>query len=81
MSMANTENKREKSRKSKKAILVALLTRKSGATIDQIAHATGWQGLSVRAALSRLRQQGIDVLRDDLKGISRYRIAKVGEAA
>jgi hypothetical protein len=42
MSMANTENKREKSRKSKKAILVALLTRKSGATIDQIAHATGW---------------------------------------
>ena len=44
--------------KTKKARILSLLERKSGATIDQIAKATGWQAHTIRAALTRLRQAG-----------------------
>jgi len=40
----------------KKAQILTLLKRKSGATLDQLAKATGWQAHSIRAALTRLRQ-------------------------
>lgn len=33
----------------------------SGATIDHLADATGWQAHTIRAALSRLRQRGFPI--------------------
>ena len=47
----------------KQALLIDLLKRKSGATIDEIVEATGWQPHSVRAALTGLRKRGIEVTR------------------
>ena len=62
--------------KTKKARILSLLERKSGATIAQIAKATGWQAHTVRAALTRLRQAGtpIERVRDDK--VSRYHLIK-----
>lgn len=42
--------------------LVKLISRKSGATIEQIEKATSWQPHTVRAAISRLRKRGMTVL-------------------
>ncbi len=42
--------------------VVKLISRKSGATIEQIEKATNWQPHTVRAAISRLRKRGMTVL-------------------
>lgn len=60
--------------KTKKARIVTLLKRNSGATIAQIAKATGWQAHTIRAAITRLRQQGIEIQRNSKNGLSHYRI-------
>ena len=67
--------------KTKKARILALLKRKSGATIAQIAKVTGWQAHTIRAALTRLRQQGIEIERNSKDGLSRYRIVQNLKAA
>ena len=63
--------------KTKKARILSLLKCKSGATIEQIAKATGWQAHTIRAALTRLRQAGIPIerFREDGK-VSRYHLLK-----
>ena len=78
--------KHEKSRKAarpgtKQARLINLLKRKKGATIAAIVEMLDWLPHTVRAALTRLRQQGfrIERLRED--GISRYRITEDRQAA
>jgi hypothetical protein len=48
---------------SKKLQILKLLRRPKGANIAQLTKATGWQAHSVRAALSRLRKQGHDIVR------------------
>lgn len=45
-------------RETKTAILRKLLSRKSGADLDALRSATGWQPRSARAALSGLRKAG-----------------------
>lgn len=52
-----------------------LLERPEGAGIDTLTAETGWQAHSVRAALTGLRKRGIDVQRDKLDGVTRYRVA------
>ena len=47
--------------KSNKQILIGLLNRKNGATLDDIIKATGWQRHSSRAALSGLRKAGFTI--------------------
>jgi hypothetical protein len=47
----------------KKQQLRRLVARKSGATMDTLMEATGWQAHSVRAALSGLRKDGVAVQR------------------
>lgn len=44
--------KSKKRGESKQAMLIKLLTRTSGATIDEMAKATGWQRHSVRGMMS-----------------------------
>jgi hypothetical protein len=63
-------------RLSKKAAIVALLERPNGAAITDLTAATGWQQHSVRAALTGLRKEGKELVRDkDAAGVTHYRLA------
>lgn len=56
--------------------LVAKLTRPEGATIADLAVATGWQAHSVRGALAgSLKKKGHLITSDKVDGVRRYRIA------
>ncbi|MBO6676913.1 MAG: DUF3489 domain-containing protein [Rhizobiales bacterium] len=66
-----------KSPRSKKAVLVGLLSRKSGATMQAMMTATGWQAHSVRAGLSGLRKNGFKLeRRSNRKGETVYAIVE-----
>ena len=65
----------------KQALLIDLLKRKKGATIEEIVEALGWLPHTVRAALTRLRQQGFRIERVREDGVSRYRITEDRKAA
>ncbi len=72
-----------KSKQTKIAKVQALLERPSGARLDAICNATGWQPHSARAALSGLRKAGhvIERTPDNSKtGTSVYRILPAPEA-
>src|SRR5258707_1136912 len=58
-------------RSSKKATILALLQRPTGAAIGDLTEATGWQGHSVRAALTGLRKDGKELVRIDGSGLER----------
>ena len=60
-------------RPTRKATLVALLSRPKGAALSELVEATNWQVHSVRAALTHFRQAGhaIGRVRDE-SGASRY---------
>ena len=63
-------------RPSKKVAIVALLERPNGAAIGDLIEATGWQTHSVRAALTGLRKDGKELVRDkDAAGVTHYRLA------
>ncbi len=66
-------------RQTKRALVIGLLERAEGATLDELMAATGWLAHSTRAALTSLRKSGyaLDRLRDEA-GHTRYRI---GDAA
>ncbi len=65
----------------KQALLIDLLKRKKGATIEAIVETLGWLPHTVRAALTRLRQQGFRIERVREDGVSRYRIVEDRKAA
>ena len=65
----------------KQALLIDLLKRKKGATIEAIVETLDWLPHTVRAALTRLRQQGFRIERVREDGVSRYRIAEDRKAA
>ena len=65
----------------KQALLIDLLKRKKGATIEAIVETLGWLPHTVRAALTRLRQQGFRIERVREDGASRYRITEDRKAA
>jgi hypothetical protein len=60
---------------SKQALIIAMLSKDHGASLDTMVEATGWLPHTTRAALTRLRQRGyaVERLRDETKG-SLYRI-------
>ena len=65
----------------KQALLIDLLGRKNGATIDEIVEAIGWQPHSVRGAISGAlkKKLGLTVESDVIKDRGRvYRIAEHG---
>ncbi len=61
---------------SKQALVVGMLSKEPGATIDDLVAATGWLPHTTRAALTALRKRGfrIERTRGEKQG-SRYRIA------
>jgi Protein of unknown function (DUF3489) len=64
-------------RQTKKGSILALLQRPEGAAISDLIEATGWQVHSVRAALTGLRKEGKELVRDkDEAGVALYRIAE-----
>ncbi len=70
-------------RKTKSALVRAMLARRSGADLKALQEATGWQPHSVRAALSTLRKAGYTIDRMPAKktgGAPLYRITANPEA-
>ncbi len=63
-----------KPRPTKIGTLIALLERDKGATLAQLTKATGWQGQSVRAALTGLKKKGHEIVRSKRDGLSVYRV-------
>jgi hypothetical protein len=59
----------------KLGLILDRLGRKSGATIDELVDATGWQKHSVHGALSRLRSGGFAIGLESTKGRKAYRLA------
>ncbi len=60
---------------SKKALVLALLQRPGGATLEEIVTATGWLPHTTRAALTGIRKKGVGVERSKGEdGLSKYRI-------
>ena len=66
-------------RKNKRALLLELIRRQGGATLDEITSATGWLPHTARAAITGLRKRGQDVRRERTEGISRYILGSGGE--
>lgn len=61
---------------SKAALVLGLLARPVGATLDQLVAATGWQSHTTRAALTGLRKKGHPITRhSQASGRSVYRLA------
>lgn len=48
---------------SKRAIVLSLMEREEGATIEELMSATGWLAHTTRAALSGLRKKGLAIVR------------------
>ena len=59
---------------SKKARLEAMLRRPRGATQKQLETSLGWQPHTVRAAVSRLRKDGTEVVLDRSAKTPAYRV-------
>ena len=53
-----------------------MLQRKAGATLAQLAEATGWLPHTTRAALTGLRKKGHVITASKVDGISLYRIQR-----
>jgi hypothetical protein len=60
---------------SKQALVISMLSGKSGATLDDLIEATGWLPHTTRAALTGLRQKGFSIERTRENDASVYRIA------
>lgn len=65
----------------KSAIVLQLLGREVGASIDDLTTATGWLPHSTRAALTGLRKKGHQIERARVDGKTVYRLLPVAEVA
>jgi hypothetical protein len=61
----------------KQALLVEMLEREEGASIQQIVHATGWLPHTTRAALTGLKKRGYEITNEKVEGVGRYHAKKV----
>jgi predicted transcriptional regulator len=61
-------------RRTKSDIVIDLLSRADGASIEEIVDATGWQSHTTRAVLTGLRKKGHAVVKSGERGATRYRI-------
>jgi len=66
---------------SKIDLLISRLKRPSGATLADLAKATGWQPHSVRGAIAgALRKKGVKVTSEKVDGVRRYRLRTDSDA-
>ena len=63
----------------KQALLIDLLKRKTGATIDEIVEATGWQAHSVRGAISGALKKKLGLAVSSEKADGRGRVYRIAE--
>jgi hypothetical protein len=56
----------------KQALLVEMLEREEGASIQQIVDATGWLAHTTRAALTGLKKRGFEITSEKVAGVGRY---------
>jgi hypothetical protein len=64
----------------KQSLLLDLVQREEGASIDEIVSATGWLAHTARAAITGLRKRGHDVALEKGEGGSRYRCTQATAA-
>lgn len=57
----------------KQALLVDMLERREGASIQEIVDTTGWLPHTTRAALTVLKKRGLEITREKVEGVGRYR--------
>ncbi|MBV9931145.1 MAG: DUF3489 domain-containing protein [Alphaproteobacteria bacterium] len=57
----------------KQALLVELLERETGASIQEIVDASGWLPHTTRAALTGLKKRRFEISSEKVDGVSRYR--------
>ena len=62
-------------KQTKAALVVALLQREQGATLDELVAATGWLPHTTRAAMTGLRKKGHDIVKGKRGDITCYSIA------
>jgi DNA-binding IclR family transcriptional regulator len=55
-----------------------MLQRQQGASITELAEATGWLPHTTRAALTGLRKRGHVIAAEKQEGVSRYRLLAAG---
>ena len=65
----------------KTQLLLQMLTRPDGASLDQMVTATGWLPHTTRAALTGIKRKGHQLTSEKVEGVRIYRIAPVGDAA
>jgi hypothetical protein len=65
----------------KTAVVLELLRRNEGVTLDQLVSATGWLPHTTRAALTGLKKKGHQLTSDKVDGVRRYRIAALAPNA
>lgn len=56
----------------KQALVCDLLKRDAGASIEELAAATGWQPHTVRAVLTGLRKRGVVIEKAKVQDVTRY---------
>ncbi len=61
-------------RKTKQAMLLELIGREEGATLEELTSVTEWLPHTTRAAITGLRKRGHDVQCKRLDGFSRYMV-------
>lgn len=62
---------------SKIAIILGLLQRSEGVTLEQMVEATGWQPHTTRAALTGLRKKGHNIARSKVDDATSYNIVSI----
>lgn len=60
----------------KTALVLEMMRRAEGATIEEIVTATGWQPHSTRAVLTGLRKKGHAILKEKRGDVTCYRLAE-----
>lgn len=65
----------------KSAIVIGLLTRSGGATLEAMVAATGWLPHTTRAALTGLKKKGMTISSEKVDGVRTYRAVVTDEPA
>jgi hypothetical protein len=66
-------------RATKWALLLGLISREGGATLQELTSATDWLPHTARAAITGLRKRGHDVQCQRVDGVTRYMVGSGGQ--